>query len=191
MVIPSLEDSLVSIIDKLGNDIDPLKAKVEIWLIRFDSVVSSINDIMNPEFKKNLEGSMANLNSTTEDISSILKSKEAELKATIDNISKFSKMLADNSTVMDTTFMNLKSISDSLASADLYSTVLNLKSGLEKTSLLLDNLNNGKGTAGQLFTNDSLYTNLSNSLESLDVLLIDMKANPKRYVHFSLFGGKK
>ena len=51
-------------------------------------------------------------------------------------------------------------------------------------------MNNGKGTAGQIFTNDSLYTNLNNSLASLDLLLKDMKANPKRYVHFSLFGKK-
>jgi phospholipid/cholesterol/gamma-HCH transport system substrate-binding protein len=55
---------------------------------------------------------------------------------------------------------------------------------------MIDNLNDGKGTAGQLLTNDSLYTNLNNSLESLNVLLEDMKANPKRYVHFSLFGKK-
>jgi phospholipid/cholesterol/gamma-HCH transport system substrate-binding protein len=52
-------------------------------------------------------------------------------------------------------------------------------------------MNNGKGTAGQLMTNDTLYTNLSNSLESLNLLLEDMKANPKRYVHFSIFGKKQ
>jgi phospholipid/cholesterol/gamma-HCH transport system substrate-binding protein len=160
-------------------------------VISLDSVISSINDIMSPEFKSNLNGSMANLNSTTEDLSNILKSKEAELKATLDNISKFSGMLADNSALMDSTFTNLKIISDTIAAADLYSTVMNLKSSLEKTSLLLENLNNGKGTAGQMFTNDSLYLNLSSSLASLDALLIDMKTNPKRYVHFSLFGGKK
>jgi phospholipid/cholesterol/gamma-HCH transport system substrate-binding protein len=181
----------VSILDKLENDFDPLKAKVEEMVISLDSVISSINEILNPEFKYNLNSSLANLNSTTEDISTILKSKETELNATIDNISRFSKMLADNSPAMDSTFNNLKSISDTIVSADLYSTVLNLKSGLERTSLLLDNLNKGKGTAGKLFANDSLYINLSNSLKNLDVLLIDLKTNPKKYVHFSVFGGKK
>ena len=181
----------VSILDRLESEFVPLKDKVETMVISLDSVIVSINDILNPEFKTNLSGSMANLNSTTADISNILKSKEIELKATIDNISKFSKMLADNSVLMDSTFLNLKSISDTIASADLYSTVLNLKSGLEKTTILLDNLNKGKGTAGQLFTNDSLYTNLSSSLENLDALLIDLKANPKKYVHFSVFGGSK
>jgi len=56
--------------------------------------------------------------------------------------------------------------------------------------LLVGNLNEGKGSAGQLLTNDSIYSNLNNSLESLNELLKDMKENPKRYVHFSIFGKK-
>ncbi|MCX6328746.1 MAG: MCE family protein, partial [Bacteroidia bacterium] len=75
-------------------------------------------------------------------------------------------------------------------SADIYTSMLNLKSSLEKASALLEGLNKGKGSAGQFLTNDSLYTNLSGSLESLNVLLKDVKTNPKRYVHFSLFGKK-
>ena len=67
---------------------------------------------------------------------------------------------------------------------------MNLKASLEKAAIMMDNMNNGKGTAGQFLTNDSLYTNLNNSLESLNELLEDMKANPKRYVHFSVFGKK-
>jgi phospholipid/cholesterol/gamma-HCH transport system substrate-binding protein len=51
-------------------------------------------------------------------------------------------------------------------------------------------MNKGKGTAGQLFTNDSLYKNMNNSISNLDLLLKDLKANPNRYVHFSLFGKK-
>jgi phospholipid/cholesterol/gamma-HCH transport system substrate-binding protein len=180
----------VSILDKVETEFVPLKDKIEKMVISLDSVISSINEIMNPEFKKNLNNSLTNLNSTTENISNILGSREAELKATIKNISQFSEMLAENSDLMDTTFMNLKTISDSIASADLYSTVLNLKTSLERTSLLLANLNEGNGTAGQLLTNDSVYINMNNSLEDLDILLKDLKTNPKRYIHFSVFGGK-
>ena len=62
----------------------------------------------------------------------------------------------------------MEMISDTLAAADIYGTIKNLKSSLEETSVTLDNMNDGKGTAGQLLTNDTLYTNLSNSLESLN-----------------------
>ena len=55
---------------------------------------------------------------------------------------------------------------------------------------MLGNINDGKGSAGLLLTNDSLYNNLTRSLASMDELLRDLKANPKRYVHFSIFGKK-
>jgi len=99
-------------------------------------------------------------------------------------------MLAENSDKLTSTFSSLENIADTLAAADIYNSINNLKSSLEKAAVLLENLNNGQGTAGQLMTNDSLYKNLSSSLGSLNLLLLDMKANPKRYVHFSLFGKK-
>ena len=55
---------------------------------------------------------------------------------------------------------------------------------------ILDKINKGEGTMGMLVNNDSLYRRLTKSSEDLDKLLIDMKENPKRYVHFSLFGKK-
>jgi phospholipid/cholesterol/gamma-HCH transport system substrate-binding protein len=99
-------------------------------------------------------------------------------------------MLADNSGKMNKTFTNLETISDSLKASDISAAVSNLKASLEKASKLMADLNQGKGSAGQFLTNDTLYTNLSGSLESLNLLLKDLKANPKRYVHFSIFGKK-
>ena len=145
---------------------------------------------MSPEFKKNFRGTLAHLNNTTASLDKVIGSKEKELSATVDNINKFTNMLSDNSGKMNKTFSNLESISDTLAAADIYSSVTNLKASLEKASTLMDNLNKGKGSAGQFLTNDTLYTNLTSSLESLNLLLKDMKSNPKRYVHFSVFGKK-
>jgi phospholipid/cholesterol/gamma-HCH transport system substrate-binding protein len=179
-----------SIVDKVGTELSPIKEKITNLITVLDSVILSVNEIMNADFKKNLNGTLSNLNSTSESLSKILASKEKELKETLDNVNKFSKMLSDNSGKMDKTFSNLETISDSLAAADISGSMKNLKASLEKTSLLVDNLNKGKGSAGQFLTNDSLYVNLTKSLESLNLLLQDMKANPKRYVHFSVFGKK-
>ncbi len=179
-----------SLVTKLETELLPLKDKVANLVIALDSVISSVNEILRPEFKKNLNGTLANLNTTTASLDNIIGSNEQELKATLANISRFTQMLSDNSAKMKNTFDNLESITDTLAAADIYNSVLNLKTSLEKTSLLLGNLNEGKGSAGQFLTNDSMYTNLTNSLASLNVLLEDLKANPKRYVHFSLFGKK-
>ena len=179
-----------SLMDKIDTEILPVKEKITNLIVVLDSVIKSVDEVMNPEFKKNFSGTLAHLNSTTASLDKVLGSKEKELSATIDNINKFTKMLSDNSGKMNKTFSNLEMISDTLAASDLSGSVANLKKSLEKASLLVDNLNKGKGSAGQFLTNDSLYTNLSGSLESLNLLLKDMKANPKRYVHFSLFGKK-
>jgi len=173
-----------SLIAKFENQLIPLKNKLSDLISVIDSVIGSINDIIDPQFKTNLRSGVASLSSTARSID------EAELKATLENINRFTQMLAENSDKLTSTFSSLENIADTLAAADIYNSINNLKSSLEKAAVLLENLNNGQGTAGQLMTNDSLYKNLSSSLGSLNLLLLDMKANPKRYVHFSLFGKK-
>lgn len=173
-----------SLITKIESEFGPLKEKLSDLISAIDTVVGSVNEIMDPQFRTNLRSGVASLSNTAKSID------EAELKATLENINKFTQMLVENSGKLTSTFTSLENIADTLAAADIYSSVNNLKSSLEKASVLMGNLNNGQGTAGKLITNDSLYTNLSNSLESLNLLLLDMKANPKRYVHFSLFGKK-
>ncbi|HOO99895.1 MAG TPA: MlaD family protein [Bacteroidales bacterium] len=179
-----------SILTSLDEELQPVKEKITGLVDVIDSVITSINDILTPEFRNNLGVTMANLDNTTGSMARILGSKEQELKITLDNLTKFSDMLAVNTGKMNETFSNLESISDTLAASDLFNTIAGLKASLEKTSVLLGNLNEGKGSAGQLLTDDSLYVNLSNSLESLNLLLEDLKEHPGKYVHFSLFGRK-
>ncbi|MCX6333672.1 MAG: MlaD family protein [Bacteroidia bacterium] len=182
-----LSESLLTTLDDV---IEPIKVKVMAMVTVLDSVINSINDIIDPEFKQNLGGTMAHLDNATGSLDRIMGSKEKELKETLDNITRFSDMLSANTGKMNSTFANLESITDTLAAADLYNSIMNLKTSLEKASTLMENLNDGKGSAGQLLTNDSLYTNLNNSMASLNLLLEDVKSNPKRYVHFSVFGKK-
>ena len=180
----------VSVLKRAEEELLPLKEKISLLIVNLDSVLTGINDILSPEFTANVRSAMKNLNSTTASVDKVMSDNENGLPAIMDDLSKFSAMLSENSSAMGSTIDNLKSISDSLAAADIYSAILNLKVTLEKTSELMGGLNEGKGTAGQLLTNDSLYVNLDSSIKSLDLLLQDLKANPKRYVRFSVFGGK-
>jgi phospholipid/cholesterol/gamma-HCH transport system substrate-binding protein len=61
---------------------------------------------------------------------------------------------------------------------------------LANVQQLTDRLNSTNGTAGLLLNDPSLYTNLNATMLNASKLLEDLKANPKRYVHFSLFGKK-
>lgn len=179
-----------SIISKFENELDPLKEKITGLINSLDTVLTGINKVMTPEFRANIRSTMANLNNTTRNMNELVSASDTGLQSAVADLSRFSKMLSENSVKIGKTIGNLKTVSDTLAAADLYKTVMNLKTTLEKTSSILSRMNEGKGTAGKLVTNDSLYTNLNNSVRSLDLLLKDLKENPKRYINVSVFGKK-
>ena len=81
-------------------------------------------------------------------------------------------------------------MTDSLAKAQIKDAIDNADKSLKELNILLAGINKGQGTLGKLAKNDSLYVNLNKSSEDLDKLLKDLRINPKRYIHFSVFGKK-
>lgn len=99
-------------------------------------------------------------------------------------------MLSDNRQKLDTVFSNIESISDSVAKANVSELINSIQETFAESSDLLAKINEGEGSLGLLASSDSLYININSTIQSLDVLLNDLNENPKKYVHFSLFGGK-
>ncbi len=179
-----------SIIDRLSQTLSPLEGNITDMIIKLDSVISSLNDLFTPEMKGNIQSAVADISGITASIREISDSKKDELAASIDDLKAFTAILSSNSTTLDSTLQNIGEISDALAAADLGTTLASLRTSLENLDQIVQGISKGEGSAGKLVTNDSLYTNLSNTLYNLDLLLRDMKDNPKKYVHFSLFGKK-
>jgi phospholipid/cholesterol/gamma-HCH transport system substrate-binding protein len=86
---------------------------------------------------------------------------------------------------------NLEKVSDQIARSNFENTIKNADKAVADLQLAINKVNSGKGTLGQLINDEALYKNLANASSNLDKLMIDLKANPKRYVSFSVFGGKK
>ncbi len=81
-------------------------------------------------------------------------------------------------------------LGEKLNSVDIESRLLRIDSVLYGTEEFLARLNSNEGTLGKLMTNDSLYNTLNRTMADLDSLFIDLRYNPKRYMHFSIFGRK-
>lgn len=179
-----------SIITTLENDIDPILDNAGSVIGRLDSIASSISLILTPDFIANINAVARNLESTTSGLNSLVLENRVKLDSMVSNLGLFTDMLAANSDKIGKIISNAESISDSLALAELSETISELKSTLEETTSLLGNLNSGEGSAGQFFTDEDLYNNLDSTIKSLNILLEDVNNNPKKYVHFSLFGKK-
>lgn len=189
-------DTLVSLLDKglinnLSNDLSPLIARADRVISDIDTLLDGMKPLLNSEFSSDLKESASNLNNTSKNLDNLLEKSGKEIEDLITNIEVFTAVLNKNSSSMDSTIKNVSKISEELAGNDLGSSVKNLNDALDGTKNILKKINDAEGSAGLLLNDDSLYNNLTRSLEQLNILLEDMKTNPGRYVNFSLFGRKK
>jgi len=179
-----------SIIDRLSQTITPLEGNISGIIVKLDSVISAINGVFTPAFSNDIRSAVANVNNVTASLSEVTGSQKEALKSSIESLKEFTTMLSSNSASLDTTIKNLAAVSDTVASFDLGAALASLKSSLSNLDEIVKGISQGEGSAGKLVKDDNLYTNLNNTLADLDLLLKDLKENPKKYVHFSLFGKK-
>ncbi len=177
----------------------PMKEKAEKLMSSVDSVLSVIQYVFNKDTRERLQNSIASidqtflqLKSTAAALNTIINSRQQNLSNIIVNIDSISHNLKNNNKNITQILKKFAAISDSLSAADIGSTLTHLQSTMQNIDGILAKINNGEGSLGSLMTKDSLYNNLADASESLNNLLIDIKTNPKKYLHFSIFDtGKK
>ena len=178
-----------SMIKRLQAEVDPIIQNTASAMMKIDSLLSDLSLLFNQESINNLISTIENTGQLTGRINDQF-SPDGNLSLTIENLEKFSSALSENRDKLSNTLANISDISDTLAHSGLGETMENMTLVSEELSLLLNSINSGEGTLGMLATNDSLYIKLVDVSSSLDLLFQDMKSQPKRYVHFSLFGKK-
>ena len=161
----------------------PLQEKMETVMVSADQLLTNVNSIFDAETKTNLKGSIAQLKqtitsfeTTSNALNGLLEDNKSSITSTLNNFSGISEDLSE--------------VSSSLADANLKETINGLQSTITNFDALLSDIEQGKGSVGKLMKDEGLYNNLEGALGQLEALLEDMKLNPKRYVHFSLFGKK-
>jgi phospholipid/cholesterol/gamma-HCH transport system substrate-binding protein len=174
---------------ELTDYIEPIRDKVESLVTSIDTLMTALNVLMDDETRKNLQGTIANLNQATASLRQSLQ-PAGFLNQSLGNLAGITENLKKSNEDITRLLQNFAAISDTLKQSNLKALIEHADETFAKTSELFATINRGEGTAGQLVVNDSLYNNLNNALASLDSLLIDLREHPKRYVHLSVFGKK-
>ncbi|MFL1012625.1 MlaD family protein [Flavisericum labens] len=161
----------------------PLQEKIERMMLSADGVLTNMNDVFDEKTKKNLKTSIAELSLT-------IKS----FKATSESVNQ---MVESNKESIDSVLLNANNLTGNLAKitskiseSNLDEIIADLESTLSNFNQIMGGMENGNGSIGKLLKDEGLYNNLEGATLQLEQLLEDMKLNPKRYVHFSLFGKK-
>ncbi len=132
----------------------------------------------------------ANLVVTSASLQALINQQTRTLSSSMNNLNSFAKNLADNNDEITATMNNLETSTSNLAKADIDGTVSRLRTTIERLNTAVEKIDSKDGSIGRLLNDDQLYENLANTTRSLHILMDDIRANPKRYVSISIFGGK-
>lgn len=166
-------DMIATLAEQGGELIDGLNRTIE-----------GVNDLIDGN-SANITQLVANLESMTASIDGIVRSSASDIEGAMDDLSTFTSTLAANTGRIESMLSNVDKVTTDLAEADF---VGQLSNTINSINAILSAVDNGQGSVGKLLTDDNLYSSLNAAGENLALLLEDLKANPKRYVHFSLFG---
>ena len=162
-LIESLQGELLAHVDEAVQEVDSLVAALR-------------TQVEGEHIKRSLE----NVDRISGDLTSVSANLKHMMKTQVPTI-------VNNA---DTAIANLNVIVADIKQADLKATVARVDQTVENVNGLVSDVRSQDGTIGQLIYNKSLYNHIDATVISADSLLTDLKAHPKRYVHFSIFGKK-
>ena len=180
----TLKSSVAPGLTELVNDkLTPLQENIESMILSANEVLGKVSLIFDDSTRTNLKTSVSDFTETIRDlketsamIKSVIKSNKLNIDQTIDNV-------LDIST-------NFSKISKTINQSELDLIISNFKNSSDDLAFILKKVSDGNGTISKLIENDTLFQNLNDASKSIDLLLEDIRLNPKRYIHFSIFGKK-
>jgi phospholipid/cholesterol/gamma-HCH transport system substrate-binding protein len=190
-LLSSLETSLM---DEVNAQVAPLKMKAESLLSSIDSLVVVVQAVLNDDARDNITKSLnsisstfANIERTSNTLDSAVDEERLRIGEILMNAKTVTASLEESADDFNRLIENLALFSDSLVVADVPGTLRKADESIMQIGILIEKINRGEGTFGMLMHNDTLYFELERSAEELNKLLEDIRANPKRYVKFSVF----
>ena len=154
-----------------------LLAKVAVAVDEIDSLVAQLNGQLEGD---HIKATLTNVDRVSGDLTSVSTNLKKMMNTQVPTI-------VNNA---DTAIANLNVIVADIKQADLKGTVARVDKAVDGVNGLITDVRSQEGTLGQLLYNKSLYNHIDATVISADSLLTDLKAHPKRYVHFSVFGKK-
>ncbi len=190
--------SQMSLQEEVNKQVAPIKLKAENLLSSLDTMVTVLHSVFNSETRKNISASftsiratLSNLESTSYNLDTLAYGQRKRLERILFNVESITENFRKNDENISNILTNFSLLSDTLAKSNLAGTLSNVNSALSKVNAITTKINNGEGSIGLLLNDKKLYENLNNSAAQLNALIEDMKANPYRYVNFSVFPPSK
>lgn len=157
----------------------PLRNSLQTLLNSLNDLTANLNDLLNQNLKNDINKGVSSFASSMENISTISN----DLLCLTDKENGKLSLVVSN---LETITRDFSAVGDSLKGIDYAHLVSSLENTIAEFNILLEGINNGEGSAGRLVKEDSLYNNINATVETLQSLLEEIKANPKK-IKLSVF----
>lgn len=153
-------------------------------------LIANVNTMFDPRTKGNFQSVIANLAASSASLRDMMNKQTGIMSQTLGNLNTFTANLNKNNEGLNRTVSNLETATSKIAAANIEKVITSLQATATNLQDVTTKINSDKGSLGLLLNDKKLYTNLENSTRSLNILLDDLRVNPKRYVNISLIGRK-
>jgi phospholipid/cholesterol/gamma-HCH transport system substrate-binding protein len=178
--------------------VDPVLYEVRKAVSSIDTLLGNFNTILDPRAKGNIGQVLANLNqitvsmvSSTASLNGLLNAQTGALAKSLNNVSSITENFAKNNEKINSVMSNIDKTTSKFATLNFNKTLDTLDRTVNNLKNIIGKFDNNNGTLGKLLNDPTMYKNLASSGNKLNLLLDDIRVNPKRYISISVFGKKQ
>jgi phospholipid/cholesterol/gamma-HCH transport system substrate-binding protein len=183
-------DRTTSLISDVKAQINPTLTRVRDVLDSLKQALGGLNNIFEKDTKGNIQDIIRNLKETTISLNKLLNAETGALAATLENANSISNNINNNNDSITATISSIKRAADKFSNLEVQPSVDSLKASIVAFKNLITKFSTNDGTLGLLMNDRSLYDQLNKLALGLEILIDDLRVNPKRYTGSLIFNRK-
>jgi phospholipid/cholesterol/gamma-HCH transport system substrate-binding protein len=183
-------DRTTSLFSDVKAQINPTLTRVRDAIDSLKLVLGGLNRLFEAETKNNIHDIIRNLKETSANLNTLLNAESGALAATLNNANSITDNLKKNNDSITATISSIKRAADKFSNIEVQPTVDSLKASIIEFKNLISKFTTNDGTLGLLMNDRALYDQLNKLALGLEILIDDIRVNPKRYTGNIIFNRK-
>lgn len=180
----------VGILDDVKSQLTPTLTSVREGIDSLKLLLSNVNKLFTNESRANLQQTLSNLSMATNSLNKLMDTEKGALAMSLNNVNAITANLKNNNDSITATISNAKRATAKLADLEIQPVIDTLSRTISQLKSVVAKIDSKDGTLGALINDKAIYNKLHDAILSAEILMDDLRTNPKRYVNLSVFGRK-